>query len=128
MKRLIALTGTLLMAPAIAATMATTAAASSTVPTIATTGSHWSIKVTGGGCENVHFTTSTKFVADQFGDKGTWKEPAHSSLTMTWTAGDAKGAILKATFKTGSGTYKGEISEGALSNPIVMTPGTKAGC
>jgi hypothetical protein len=128
MKRLIALAGSLLMAPVIGATLATTAAASSTVPTIATTGSHWVITVHNGGCENVHFTTSTRFVADQFGDKGTWKEPTHSSITLNWTGGETKGAMFKATFKAGSGAYKGKISEGGISEPAMMTPGTKAGC
>ena len=130
MKRIFQLAATLLVVPAVAVTMAGTASASSAMPTIATPGSHWVITTPGSGCENVLFKAGNQFVADEFHDKGTWHEPAKSSLTMTWTSGQTgKGTLLKATFNAASGRYKGTIKfPDNSSDHATVIPGTHAGC
>jgi hypothetical protein len=121
---------TLLMVPVVAVTMATTASASSAIHTIVKAGSHWTIDVEGGGCENEFFKTATKFVADEEGDKGTWKEPTHSTIAMLWSAGEDKGTVLVATFNASTGHYTGTIKFPAIPQFIaVIVPGTSSsGC
>ena len=92
-------------------------------------GSYWTIEVGGGGCEDEFFTTATKFVADKEGDKGTWKEHTHSTIAMTWSAGEDKGTVLKATFNASTGDYKGTIKFPALPIfPALMVPGSSPDC
>jgi hypothetical protein len=128
MKRLIGLAAAALVAPAIGATMATTTAASGAQPTIATAGSHWTANTDIPSCENVHFLASHKFVGGKLNDSGTWTEPTHSTITITWTTGSDHGLSFKGTFNSGAGIYKGRFTKGANTIGGNLTPGTKSGC
>jgi hypothetical protein len=127
--RIFGIAATLLVVPAVAATMATSAAASGSALAIARPGTYWTVNTAHGGCENVHLESGHKFVADEQGDKGTWQEPTQSTITMNWTGGSDRGTALKGTFKVSSGRYKGTIHfPGVAPYAATVTPGTASGC
>jgi hypothetical protein len=130
MNRLIRAAATLLAVAATGVTMATTVAASSTVPTIVKPGAHWTVTTKARGCENEHFMAGHKFVADQLGDKGTWSEPTPSTITMTWTGGLNKGTTFKGNFNSGANAYEGKIKFAGVppAVPANLIPGTHSGC
>jgi hypothetical protein len=121
---------TLLMVPVIGATMATTAAASTTTQTIARPGSFWTVQAGKLGCENVKFLGGHEFVADLAGDEGTWVEPTHGTINMKWTAGGEANTVFKGTFSSGANHYNGHIvfDGGAPAGPAKLIPGTLSGC
>ena len=128
MQRFIGLVVALLIACALGASMATTASAAGTVHPIATPGSKWVIRTAAEGCENVALKTEHKWAADINGDGGTWIEPTHSTIALTWTHGGNKGTTFKGTFNPGNGVYIGKLRLDGIKFVATLVPGTKKGC
>jgi hypothetical protein len=129
MKRVLGLATALLMTPAIGVTLATTASASGAIPTVVTPNSFWTITTPKNGCESMEFLTHHEFAADQAGDAGLWKEPAHTKITITWTTGANVGTVFKGTFNAAHDTYKGKIVfPGFSPSSATLIPGSKTGC
>jgi hypothetical protein len=127
MKRLIGFAASLLVAPVIVASMATTAAASSNVPTIAHAGQVWTVTTPSLGCEGEKLEAGHKFVAGALGDKGTWTEPSPSTITLQWTSGDSIGTVFKGTFS--GGHYNGHIHFGnGRHSSAKLVLGSRSGC
>jgi hypothetical protein len=127
MKRLIGFAASLLVAPVIAASMATTAAASTTIPTFAHAGQFWYVTTPHLGCENVRLEAGHKFVADELHDKGSWNEPAQSTITLNWRGGDNRGTVFEGTFS--GGHYNGHIAfANGNHSSAKLVMGTHSGC
>jgi|HubBroStandDraft_4_1064222.scaffolds.fasta_scaffold627978_2 hypothetical protein len=124
MKGLIGLAASLLAVPVIAASTATTAAASTT---IARAGQAWTVTGRAIGCENVKLEAAHKFIADLSGDKGTWTEPSASTITLDWTAGEDATTVFKGTFSAGH--YSGHITwPNASQDSARLIPGPHSAC
>jgi hypothetical protein len=129
MKRLLGLATVLLMMPAIGVALATSASASAAIPTIVTPNSFWTITTPKDGCEGIEFLTHHEFVADQAGDAGLWKEPAHTKITITWTAGANAGTVFTGTFNAAHNTYKGKVVFSSLGpSSAKLVPGLLTNC
>jgi hypothetical protein len=127
MKGLIGLVASLLAVPVIAASTATTAAASTTIPTIAKAGQAWTVTGRDIGCENVKLEAAHKFTADLSGDKGSWTEPSTSTITLHWTGGEDATTVFKGTFS--SGHYSGHITwPNGSQDSARLIPGPHSNC
>jgi hypothetical protein len=128
MKRLVGLAICLIAVPVIGAS-ATTAQARVVGSPGVSVGSVWTVATPHLGCENVKFLNHHKFVADQFGDGGTWAEPTHNTITMHWTEGSSIATVFKGTFASSTGRYNGHIHFGTGSHSLAeLRPGATSGC
>jgi hypothetical protein len=93
-------------------------------------GSVFTAEISGNGCEILTFSTST-FVADKFGDGGTWSLPSTSTVKLVWTVGLNQRLKFKGTWTTSPvKEYAGTFTIGLMtySGGLVKGPVAGAGC
>lgn len=90
--------------------------------------SSWTLLPSGFPCETELFGPHHTFSATEStsGDKGL--DRGTRFLTMTWTAGDAKGDVFQGTWSKDTGNYTGTDVIDGTNDPATLEPVLSVGC
>jgi hypothetical protein len=90
--------------------------------------SSWTLLPSGFPCETDLFGRNHTFAATEStsADKGHYG--GTKFLTMTWTAGDAKGEVFKGTWSKRTGDYTGTDVIDGTNDPVTLAPVISVGC